>query len=124
MNWNVVKLLTFIKPNQSCYCPKKLFFHGDATKFDRKRLKAELARCRETGYAFDMGELNVGINVIASPVFDSQRRVIGSMFIMGIFSEAFIEEYGSIVAESAKHFSSLLGADIGQTYGNEERRPL
>ena len=93
---------------------KKLFFHGDASKFDLTRLDAELARCRETGYAFDMGELNPGINVIASPVFDVHERIKGCMFIMGTFSESLVEEYGAVVAESARRFSSMLGSRAQQ----------
>ncbi len=87
----------------------KLFFHGDASRLDLKRLENELAECRKTGFAFDMGELNAGINVIASPVFDSQERLVGSMFIMGTFPESRIKEYGIIVAEQAKKFSAMLG---------------
>ncbi|MCX5813118.1 MAG: IclR family transcriptional regulator [Proteobacteria bacterium] len=87
----------------------KLFFHGDSSKLDRIRLETELMQCRQTGFAFDMGELNAGINVIAAPVFDSQERLIGSMFIMGTFPESRIEEYGAIVAEHAGKFSAMLG---------------
>jgi DNA-binding IclR family transcriptional regulator len=90
---------------------KKLFFHGPPARLDRRRLEAELARCRERGFAFDMGELNPGINVIASPVFDVDERVIGCIFIMGTFPESLIEEYGSAVAEGARQFSSMLGSE-------------
>lgn len=98
---------------------RKLFFHGKAEKLDRRRLEAELVRCRQTGYAFDMGELNAGINVVASPVFDSQDRPIGSLFIMGTFQESLIDEYGGLVAERAKQFSAALGADVQQAYGHK-----
>lgn len=101
---------------------KKLLFHGDASRLDRNRLERELSRCRETGFAFDLGELNAGINVIASPVFDSQERLIGSMFIMGTFSEASLKEYGFIVTESARQFSATLGADIERMYKRPVRR--
>jgi DNA-binding IclR family transcriptional regulator len=96
---------------------KRLFFYGDALKFDRERLETELAQCKETGFAFDMGELNPGINVIASPVFDAHGKLIGSMFIMGTFQQSLVEKYGPIVAESARQFSSLLGADVQEVYG-------
>jgi DNA-binding IclR family transcriptional regulator len=95
----------------------RLFFHGNASKFSRKRLEKEIERCRQDGFAVDMGELNPGINVIASPLFDSQGSLIGSMFIMGTFSESHIREHGSIVADMAQQFSSMLGADIEQTFG-------
>ena len=51
----------------------RLFFHGTAEKLDRKRLKDEIRQCSQKGYAVDIGELNPGINVIASPLFDSQE---------------------------------------------------
>lgn len=100
----------------------KLFFHGNASKLNRKRLAEEIERCCQDGYAVDMGELNPGINVIASPLFDSQGSLIGSMFIMGTFSETHIPEYGSVVADVAKQFSAMLGADITQTYGRKRNR--
>jgi IclR family KDG regulon transcriptional repressor len=95
---------------------KKLFFYGDVSKFDRKRLETELAQSKEAGFAFDIGELNPGINVIASPVFDAHGKLIGSMFIMGTFQKSLVEKYGPVVAESAKQFSSLLGADVKEIY--------
>ena len=95
----------------------RLFFHGTAEKLDRKRLKDEIRQCSQKGYAVDIGELNPGINVIASPLFDSQGSLFGSLFIMGTFSESRIPEYSSIVVNVAKQFSATLGADISQTYG-------
>lgn len=97
----------------------RLFFHGNASKFSQERLKSEITHCTQNGYAADMGELNPGINVIASPLFDSQGSLFGSMFIMGTFSESHIPEYGSIVADVAEEFSAMLGADISQTYGRK-----
>jgi DNA-binding IclR family transcriptional regulator len=95
---------------------ERLYFHGDASKFDRARLEKEIAECRRTGYAVDMGDLNPGMNIIASPVFGAQGEVIGSLFIMGTFPEALINEYGLLVTERAKRFSTMLGADIEKTY--------
>ena len=68
-----------------------------------------------------MGELNPGINVIASPLFNSQGTLIGSMFIMGTFSESHIQDYGSIVATIAKQFSAMLGVDIDETENWNQR---
>ena len=99
---------------------QKLFFHGSASKFDRQRLEAELAQCRESGFAIDMGDLNAGINVIASPLFDSQGSPLGSVFIMGTFSESYIREYGAIVAETARRFSAMFGATTDRVCGKTE----
>lgn len=96
----------------------KLFFHGNASRLNRARLDDEIRQCRDKGYAVDMGELNPGIHVIASPLFDSQGSLFGSMFIMGTFSESHIPGYGSFVADAAKQFSAMLGADIEKTFGS------
>ncbi len=95
----------------------RLFFHGVASKFDPERLERELAECRRTGYAYDMGDLNPGMNIIASPVFGAQGGLMGSLFIMGTFSESYIPEYGPVVAESARKLSALIGGhfEIGTT---------
>ncbi len=96
---------------------EKLYFHGDASKFDRARLEKEIAECREKGYAYDMGDLNPGMNIIACPVFGAEGELVGSLFIMGTFSDKLIGKYGALVAENAKRFSSMLGADIEKAYG-------
>lgn len=98
---------------------KKLYFYGDTSRFDLNRLQGELERCRKTGYAVDIGELNPGINVIASPVFDHTGEVIGSIFIMGTFKESMVAEYGPIVLENAVAFSSKLGANIEKIFRRE-----
>jgi len=97
----------------------RLFFHGNTSRLDHERLKSEIKQCSRNGYAVDMGELNPGINVIASPLFDSQGSLFGSMFIMGTFSESHISEYGSIVSNISKQFSAMLGADIEKTFGGK-----
>jgi DNA-binding IclR family transcriptional regulator len=96
---------------------EKLFFHGNTSCFNRERLDNEITQCRDRGYAVDMGELNPGINVIAAPLFDAQGRLIGTIFIMGTFAESLIQKHGSTVAEIAKQFSAMLGADIEKTFG-------
>lgn len=100
----------------------RLFFHGNASKCSHERLKSEIKHCSRNGYAVDMGELNPGINVIASPLFDSQGSLFGSMFIMGTFSESHIPKYGSLVADVAEQFSAMLGADIEKTFGRTRLR--
>ena len=95
---------------------RELYFHGTPAKLDRKRLEKELQQCRETGFGVDLGELIPGMNIIASPVFDAQLRVIGSIVLMGTFPESMVESYGPLVARSARQFSARLGADIEQVY--------
>jgi DNA-binding IclR family transcriptional regulator len=96
---------------------ERLFFHGDASRLDRTRLMAELEECRAKGFAFDIGELNPGINAIASPVFNSKDELMGSLFIIGTFQETQVDEYGKMVYENARQVSRMLGARTDKVYG-------
>jgi DNA-binding IclR family transcriptional regulator len=90
---------------------RELFFHGDPSNLDRERLLAELERCRERGYAEDIGEQHPGINGVASPVFVAEGKLIGTLFVIGLFPRERVEEYGALVAEAALQLSMLFGAD-------------
>ncbi|HPP07001.1 MAG TPA: IclR family transcriptional regulator, partial [Syntrophorhabdaceae bacterium] len=91
---------------------KRLYFYGDISKFDTDRFEKDIIKCREKGYAVDIGELNPGINVIASPTFNAKNEVLGAIFIMGTYEASKIDEYGSLVFENSKSFSLKLGADM------------
>lgn len=101
---------------------ERLFFHGDASRLDRERLSIELTECREKGFAYDMGELNPGINAVASPVFNAHGQVTGSLLIIGTFRETQIEAFGAMVSENAKQLSRSLGADVDKIYRHNERQ--
>jgi DNA-binding IclR family transcriptional regulator len=88
---------------------EKLYFHGDPSRLDRDRLEKELARCRQTGFAVDLGEMKTGIHAVAAPVFGPSRKLIGSIVVMGTFPRQFSERYGSQVAKIGKKFSETLG---------------
>ncbi|HSB07688.1 MAG TPA: IclR family transcriptional regulator, partial [Thermodesulfobacteriota bacterium] len=88
---------------------EKLYFHGDPLRFDRDRLEEELARCRKTGFAIDLGEMKVGIHAVAAPVFGPTGKLVGSIVVMGTFPGQLSEKYGSQVAEMARGFSETIG---------------
>jgi DNA-binding IclR family transcriptional regulator len=88
---------------------ERLFFHGKAARLDRQRLHAELARCREVGFACDVGELNSGVNAVAAPVVAGPENVIGVVLVIGTFPEEQVEAYGRRVAERARELSDVLG---------------
>lgn len=99
---------------------KDLFFHGSPAQLDRKRLEIEFEQCRRQGYSSDLGESFPGINILAAPVFDSASTPIGSIFIMGTFQETKVQDYGIIVARSARQLSARLGANVEQAYMRPE----
>ena len=86
-----------------------------------KRLAEELAKCRQSGFAKDLGEMNPGINAVAAPVFGPQGKMIGSMFIVGTFVKSLADQYGHKVATYAREVSSLLGTEVEEIYEKANR---
>ncbi|HNZ59183.1 MAG TPA: IclR family transcriptional regulator [Syntrophorhabdaceae bacterium] len=101
---------------------ERLFFHGDASRLDRERLEIELNECREKGFAYDIGELNPGINAVAAPVFNAHEQVAGSLLVIGTFRETQIATFGAMASENAKKLSQALGADTVKIYSNDNKR--
>ncbi len=97
---------------------KELYFHGDPAKLDRARLKKELAQCRHQGFAEDLGELNRGLHVVASPVLGPNGSPIGFVEIFILFSAKAAHRFGPMVADAGKRLSLQLGADIDEQRDN------
>ena len=90
----------------------KLYFHGDPSTFDRDRLEQEMARCRRTGFAFDLGDMKAGIHAVASPVFGPGAKLVGSILVLGTFPKHDLEKYGSETAKRARAFSEAIGGAV------------
>lgn len=101
---------------------EKLYFYGDADRMDMKRLREELAQCRISGFAWDAGDLQPGINAVSTPVFGLNDQILGCIIIIGTFSQDLIEEYGLKVARAGKEMSIRLGARIDKIYFSLEER--
>lgn len=96
---------------------KNLYFHGDhASKTDMKRLREEIAKCRQLGYAQDLGEVTPGLNVLSAPVLALRDKVIGCIILLGTFPKSLVAEYGVKVAGVAKQISSKLGVKTETLY--------
>jgi len=96
---------------------KKLYFHGyDPSQTEMKRLRDELARCRQLGYAQDIGRITPGVNVVSTPVFALHDRIVGCLILIGTFTEKTIEEYGPKTVSIAKQISQKLGARADTLY--------
>ena len=96
----------------------KLYFYGNPSRLDKKRLGNEIIKCRKLGYAKDIGELMPGVHVVSSPVFNLQKTIIGCIILLGTFPERKVEEYGREVTHIAKKISQKLGAEIETIYPN------
>ena len=93
---------------------KDLYFHGDPAKLDRARLKKEISQCRREGFAEDLGELNRGLHVVASPVLGPNRAPIGFVEIFVLFSARAAHRFGPLVAEAGRKLSRQLGAEMDE----------
>jgi DNA-binding IclR family transcriptional regulator len=93
---------------------KDLYFHGDPAKLNRARLKKEISQCRREGFAEDLGELNRGLHVVASPVLGPNRAPIGFVEIFVLFSAKAAHRFGPLVAEAGRKLSRQLGAEMDE----------
>ena len=91
---------------------EKPYFHGDPSKFDRRKLDREMARCRRDGFAEDLEETTPGLNVIAAPVLGANQRPVGYIALLGLASAEAARQCGPLVAETANALSRQLGAEI------------
>jgi DNA-binding IclR family transcriptional regulator len=91
---------------------KNLYFYGDPSQMNMKRLRDDLKKCRESGFAQDLGEVTLGVNGVSAPVFDLHNEIVGCVIVMGTFSKSLVETYGSKTVDIARRISYKLGADI------------
>lgn len=90
---------------------KRLFFYGEADQFKREHLERELEECRTSGFSYDLGGLQPGINAVSAPLFGPKERIVGCLILMGTFPQGLIATNGPKVAGMARRISSALGAD-------------
>jgi len=96
---------------------KRVYFHGlELSRLNMKRLREELMKCRQLGYAQDVGEITAGVNFVSAPVFGLQEKIIGCIILIGTFAETLIEKYGPKTADVARKVSYKLGADVKNFY--------
>jgi DNA-binding IclR family transcriptional regulator len=96
---------------------KKLYFHGDPSKFDKAKLKKEMERCRKEWFAEDLEEMVPGLNAVAAPVLGPNDQPIGYIVALGLFSAEAAHQCGPFVAEAGKALSRLLGARVDDKTG-------
>jgi DNA-binding IclR family transcriptional regulator len=105
---------------------EKLWFYGDGDNppVIMEQLTEELVRCRQMGYAQDVGELDGRYNSVAAPVFGHNGKLVACIVVVGVFGESLVDHYGCKVAECAKRVSYTFGADVEQIYKNLDHEEL
>ena len=104
---------------------KRVYFYGlDISRLNMKQLREELDRCRELGYAQDVGEITPGVNFVSAPVFGLQDKIVGCIILIGTFPGDLVEQYGPKTADVARQISYKLGADVKTIYPHGNDRHL
>ena len=104
---------------------KRVYFHGlDISRLNMKRLRDELTKCRQLGYAQDVGEITTGVNFVSAPIFGVQEKIVGCIILIGTFPEGLIEKYGPKTADVARRISYKLGADMKNLSKDVKRNNL
>lgn len=77
-----------------------------------KKILRPKPKCRQLGYAQDVGEITPGVNFVSAPVFGIGEDIVGCVILIGAFPESLIEKYGPKTADVARQISYKLGADL------------
>ena len=95
---------------------EKLLFYDGTSPVDMEQLRRELSRCRQLGYAQDLGDLEPRYSSVAAPIFGHNGKVVACLVVVGVFDESLVKQYGYKVVECAKSVSYALGADVEKVY--------
>ncbi len=96
----------------------KPFTHRTVT--DRATLEAQLLQTEKRGYAIDDEEYNYGVRCVAAPVYDHRGALVGAIGISGPAGRVTLErvdEFGTVVKDTAIALSTRLGYDAGAQPG-------
>ncbi|OFW21491.1 MAG: hypothetical protein A3H27_16840 [Acidobacteria bacterium RIFCSPLOWO2_02_FULL_59_13] len=79
------------------------------------RLKQELKKVRETGFALDNEENTVGVRCVAAPIFDRHQRVAAALSLTGPVQQITDDQLPKIaekVREAARQMTLALGGSL------------
>jgi DNA-binding IclR family transcriptional regulator len=88
---------------------KNLYFYGSPEKFVKTRLRQDLAQCRRTGFALELGDIQQGVNAVAVPLLDHLNYPIGFVTIVGFFTREEIMKLGPLAVAAVKTISKEAG---------------
>jgi DNA-binding IclR family transcriptional regulator len=84
----------------------------ERTIADPQRLRRDLARVRERGYAQALGEIEEGLNAVAAPIRDAAGAVVAAVSVSGpayrVTADR-IPDLGALVVAAAAKISARLG---------------
>jgi len=83
-----------------------------ATICDINVLKKNLITARKTGTSYNLGEINQGINSLATPLFNRNNQVFGALVLVGTSQDLPIEtlrSYSGLFHKTGRQITSDLG---------------
>ncbi|HCZ05812.1 MAG: hypothetical protein PWP37_134 [Thermotogota bacterium] len=89
----------------------KLEKRTEHTITDPERLREELKKVRERGYAVDMEENELGVVCVGAPILDHDGYPVAGISISGVARKLLpkIREYGELVKNCAREISRMMG---------------
>ena len=84
---------------------------------DPDELEMNLREIYRTGVSYNYQEFHNGINALATPIFNSQNRAIGSLAVVGTsvdLDKKQLDEYAEMFIEASIDVSNKLGAEFPQ----------
>lgn len=94
---------------------EKLTVH---TITDKRKLKAEIEKVSENGYALDNEEWTLGLNCVAAPILDYYGKIQGTISVSGpshrLPEKRILEEIVPSVMDHAREVSRKMGFHIGK----------
>jgi len=99
--------------------PGRLKKYSSRTITSKQRLRADLARVRDRGWALADGELEEGLIAVAAPVFSADGSVVGALSISGPtlrMSREVTREYAELLVTAAQATTDALASTAGSTH--------
>lgn len=99
--------------------------HNDNTLCSRKRLREDLARTVERGYALDDEEDELGLRCLGAAVFGPDHQIVASISIAGTTAQitpANIRKLGEHVKQTAAMISETFGHNASLASDEKDRR--
>lgn len=93
--------------------PETLTRYTDKTIVDQERLREQMSKVGESGYAIECGEFTEDVNAVAVPIRDYTRSMVGSLAVVGpgqrLTDEAIRGEIAPALLKAGNELSKRLG---------------